>query len=80
MESHTHLHHDEDMLSVERAKKRVLANFGVLDAEIVPVTQAIGQVLSNDIFSPLDIPPLNNSAMDCYAVIAVDTGSTGSLP
>ena len=73
MESHTHHHHDEDMLSVEQAKQRVLANFGVLDAEIVPVTQAIGQVLSNDIFSPLDIPPLNNSAMDGYAVIAGDT-------
>ena len=78
MESHTHHHHDEDMLSVEQAKQRVLGNFGVLDAEIVPVTQAIGQVLSNDIFSPLDIPPLNNSAMDGYAVIAGDTDGAGA--
>ena len=72
MESHSH-HHDEDMLSVEEAKERVLKNFVALQPETVKVTQAVGQVLANDVISYLSIPPLDNSAMDGYAVVAGDT-------
>ena len=76
MESHSH-HHDEDMLSVEEAKERVLKDFVALQPETVKVTQAVGQVLANDVISYLSIPPLDNSAMDGYAVVAGDTLEAG---
>ena len=76
MESHSH-HHDEDMLSVEEAKERVLENFVTLESEIVKVTEAVGQVLASDVISYLNIPPLDNSAMDGYAVVAGDTLGAG---
>jgi molybdopterin molybdotransferase len=35
--------------------------------------EALGQVLADDIHAGFDIPPLDNTAMDGYAVIAADT-------
>jgi molybdopterin molybdotransferase len=35
--------------------------------------EALGQVLAEDIHAGFDIPPLDNTAMDGYAVIAADT-------
>ena len=66
----THAH--QDMLSVEEAYERIMANFAPLEAEEKPLLQALGQVLAEDIFSPFDIPPMANSAMDGYAVRVQD--------
>ena len=65
---HGHSHVAEDMLSVEEAFERIMASFGPLEAEERPVLETLGQVLTTDITSPLDLPPLANSAMDGYAV------------
>ncbi len=65
-----HQHHDESMLSVEDALERVLSVFEVLDAEDKPIVDALGQVLAEDVVSSIGIPPLDNSAMDGYAVQA----------
>ncbi len=65
---HGHSHVAEDMLSVEEAFERIMASFGPLEAEERPVLETLGQVLTADITSPLDLPPLANSAMDGYAV------------
>lgn len=67
---HGHRHHDEAMLSVEDALERILDHFHVLDAEEVSLLEALGQVLAEDTVSLHDIPPLDNSAMDGYAVQA----------
>ena len=67
---HGHRHHDEAMLSVEDALERILDHFQVLDAREVPLLEALGQVLAEDAVSLYDIPPLDNSAMDGYAVQA----------
>ena len=64
--SHGHGHVDEDMLSVEQAYQRIMARFQTLDAEEKPLLDCIGQVLSEDIKSPLALPPLANSGMDGY--------------
>ena len=56
------------MLSVEQAYERVLASFQTLDAEEKPLLECMGQVLSEDITSPLALPPLANSGMDGYAL------------
>jgi molybdopterin molybdotransferase len=70
-----------DMISVEEALERILSYVDVLEPETKPIDQALGQVLAEDVTSPLSIPPLANTAMDGYAVKAADTdGATESTP
>ncbi|MCI0800413.1 MAG: molybdopterin molybdotransferase MoeA [Chloroflexi bacterium] len=66
--SHGHGHAAEDMLSVEEAYQRIMASFQALEAEEKPLLESMGQVLAEDITSPLALPPLANSAMDGYAL------------
>ncbi len=61
------------MLSVEEALERVLSHFHVLEAETAPILAALGRVLAEDIEADADIPPYANTAMDGYALRAVDT-------
>ena len=72
---HGHRHHDEAMLSVEDALKRILGQFNVLDTEEAPLLDALGQVLAQDAVSHHDIPPLDNSAMDGFAVQAANVAN-----
>ncbi|MBM3943630.1 MAG: molybdopterin molybdotransferase MoeA [SAR202 cluster bacterium] len=65
---HGHRHVAEDMLSVEQAYQRIMACFSSLEAEDKPILEALGQVLAQEVRSPLDLPPLANSGMDGYAV------------
>ena len=58
------------MLIVEEALERVLGFFEPLDVEERPLIETRGQVLAEDVVSRFDIPPLDNSAMDGYAVQA----------
>jgi molybdopterin molybdotransferase len=69
---------DQGMISVEEARSRILDAIERLSAETKPLAQALGQVLAEDVTSPLTIPPLDNTAMDGYAVRAQDT--TGATP
>ena len=68
------------MISVEEARERILRFFHVLEAEDKPIVDAQGQVLAEDVVSRFDIPPIDNSAMDGYAVQAasVDSASRSS--
>lgn len=61
------------MLSVEEALERILVAFQPLEPECVPVLETLGQVLAEDVYADMDIPPLANAAMDGYAVLAADT-------
>ena len=61
------------MISVDEALERILSYVSTLDVEQQPVLDAMGQVLAEDIVSSIDIPPLDNTAMDGYAVRAIDT-------
>ena len=65
------------MLSVEEALERILAFFDALEAEDKPILDARGQVLAEDVVSRFDIPPLDNSAMDGYAVQAGSVAGAG---
>ena len=60
-------------LSVDEAFNLILAGLRPLTAEPVALEAAPGRVLAEDVRSPLNIPPFANSAMDGYAVRAVDT-------
>ena len=69
------------MISVEEALEKVLSHIKVLDGVDTPILECLGQVLAEDIYSSIDIPPKDNSAMDGYAVKAQDTsGATTSSP
>jgi molybdopterin molybdotransferase len=61
------------MISVEEARERILSFFERLEPASVPLLDALGQVLAEDVVAPFDIPPLDNTAMDGYAVRAADT-------
>jgi molybdopterin molybdotransferase len=66
------------MLSVEEALEGVLSYFHTLESEEVPILEALGRVLAEDVYSDIDIPPHSNSAMDGYAVLAADTEGAGT--
>jgi molybdopterin molybdotransferase len=69
------------MIGVNEALERILSHVEVLPSEDKPLIEALGQVLAEDITSSFDIPPLDNTAMDGYAVRAVDTaGATADAP
>lgn len=69
------------MIPVEEARDRILAHFRRLDPERQPLLDSLGQVLAEDIVAPFDIPPLDNTAMDGYAVRAADTaGASAANP
>jgi len=70
-----------DMISVEEARERILSFFSRLEPVRVPLLEALGQVIAEDVIAPFDIPPLDNTAMDGYAVRAEDTtGASASSP
>src|SRR4030043_1479495 len=69
------------MLSVEEALQKILAEVNVLEAESVSIMESLGQVLAEDIISDINVPPLDNSAMDGYAVRSEDTrGASEKTP
>lgn len=69
------------MISVEDALEHILKCFEPLEAEKVLVLDALGRVLAEDVCSDMDVPPFDNSAMDGYAVRAVDTvGASQDTP
>jgi len=61
------------MIGVGEALERILSFVEVLPPEQQPLIAALGQVLAEDVTASFDIPPLDNTAMDGYAVRAVDT-------
>jgi molybdopterin molybdotransferase len=69
------------MISVEEALGKILSHVEVLEHEQKPILDCLGQVLAEDVYSDIDIPPLDNSAMDGYALRAQDTrGASESAP
>jgi molybdopterin molybdotransferase len=56
------------MLTVDEALERILSHIKPLGYEKVSILEALGRVISEDIHTNWDIPPLDNSAMDGYAV------------
>jgi molybdopterin molybdotransferase len=65
------------MLSVEEALQKIIDEVNVLEAEYVPILESLGQVLAEDIKASINVPPLDNSAMDGFAVRAEDTKNAG---
>jgi len=69
------------VISVEEALEKILGCVHVLEAEERYLLDALGQVLAEDVYSTIDIPPADNTAMDGYAVRAEDTrGASADSP
>ncbi|HEX2016171.1 MAG TPA: gephyrin-like molybdotransferase Glp [Solirubrobacteraceae bacterium] len=58
--------------SITQARERVLAAVRPLELEAVPVGDALGRVLGEDILVATEVPPFDNSAMDGFAVCTGD--------
>ncbi|MGA9049111.1 MAG: gephyrin-like molybdotransferase Glp [Dehalococcoidia bacterium] len=69
------------MISVEKALETILAAVSKLEREEKPILECLDQVIDDDVFSGLDIPPHDNAAMDGYAVRSEDlTGAAKERP
>ncbi|MGE5428505.1 MAG: hypothetical protein ACM3O8_11470, partial [Methylococcaceae bacterium] len=55
------------MITFNEALQIISDNARPLDAETIPLFQALNRVLAEDIFSDTDLPPFNKSAMDGFA-------------
>jgi molybdopterin molybdotransferase len=60
------------MLSVEQALEKLLDRIETLGTEKSPILECLGQVLAEDVYSDINVPPLDNSAYDGYAARAAD--------
>jgi molybdopterin molybdotransferase len=64
------------LLSVDDALARLMAGArAVSDTETIPTLAAAGRVLAQTQTSALDVPPLDNTSMDGYAVRSADCAS-----
>jgi molybdopterin molybdotransferase len=61
------------MKSLDEALELVLDGLRPLEAESVPIADALGRVAAEPALSAVDLPPFDRSAMDGYAVRAADT-------
>lgn len=60
------------LVSIEEARARVLAEATPLPVESCSLAEALGAVLAEEIVAAHSVPPFDNSAMDGFAVRAVD--------
>jgi molybdopterin molybdotransferase len=60
------------MLTPEKALEKVLQIVLPLGSELISHQHLLGRTLAQQIISPLDLPPFDNSAMDGFAVISAD--------
>jgi molybdopterin molybdotransferase len=65
--------YDPDALRVDKAREAILACLTpIAQAETVPIRNALGRVLAEDIVPSINVPAHDNSAMDGYAVRFAD--------
>ena len=68
------------MLTAQQALDHLLSNAkAVGESEAVTMQAALGRVLAENVNSLVDVPPLDNTSMDGFAVRTADTQSPGSI-
>ncbi|HVU68574.1 MAG TPA: gephyrin-like molybdotransferase Glp [Ktedonobacteraceae bacterium] len=68
------------MISVEEALERILGEIHPLPATRVPLAEALGLVLAEDVIAQEDMPPFANSAMDGFALRSQDSQPQNGQP
>ena len=68
------------MLTAEQALEHLLSPArAVSETEHVAMQSALGRVLAEDVNSLVDVPPLDNTSMDGYAVRTADITKEGAV-
>ncbi len=68
------------LLTAAQALDHLLKNpVPVIETEIVSTQDALGRVLAEDLLSQVDVPPLDNTSMDGYAVATQDIKTPGLI-
>jgi molybdopterin molybdotransferase len=68
------------MISVEEALERILSEISALPKTSVPLAEATGLVLAEDVIAREDMPPFANSAMDGFALRSSDSTTRNGQP
>lgn len=68
------------MISVEEALERILAEISPLPVTSVPLPEALGLVLAENVVAQEDISPFANSAMDGFALLSRDSKMSSGQP
>jgi molybdopterin molybdotransferase len=66
------------MLSVNEARERILSHFQSIAEETIPLRECASRILAVDIAATHDLPRFNNSAMDGFAIRAVDSATAAA--
>jgi molybdopterin molybdotransferase len=66
------------LLPVSEALQRILASFHSLNTTRIPLKDAVGRTLAEEIVSATDLPLFDNSSMDGFALRASDVTQAGS--
>jgi molybdopterin molybdotransferase len=61
------------LLNVDTALEQILSQMSILAHETAALPDSLGRVIAQDITSPIDLPPFDNSAMDGYAICFEDS-------
>jgi molybdopterin molybdotransferase len=68
--------YNADALAVPLAQELILSAITpITEFETLPLKQALGRILANDLISPIAVPSFDNSAMDGYAFRGSDLGT-----
>ena len=69
------------LMPIEEAMEKMLSRIKPIQTTLhLPLAQALGYVLAEDILSPIHVPPFDNSAMDGYAIRIADLKNNDTLP
>jgi len=72
-----------DLIAFEQAREAVLERLRPLPPRRMPLNEALGCVLAEDVAAAEDLPPFDNSAMDGFALRSADVreaGDTSPVP
>lgn len=67
------------MISVEEARNLILENTMPLTPLAVNLADSLGSILADNVISPIDLPPFDQSAMDGFAIAFSDYGTKENI-
>ncbi|UBX47980.1 molybdopterin molybdotransferase MoeA [Providencia alcalifaciens] len=73
--------HTNGLISLELALEKLLSNTTtVTSTEIIPLTESAQRIIAEDLISPINVPPFDNSAMDGYGFRFADWDGKKPMP
>ena len=67
------------MIRVSEARKIILDNVSPMGTEVAALDDCLFRVLAEPVYARRNVPPLDNSAMDGFALMAAATGQASEL-